>query len=202
MSDESHLQKTRRVSDMLCSAHAELRDRYKAKAMMLDISILAATIWLTAMVFVEPKIGGKLTPFSFDKDIWLGILAIFASFLSVVQIKVGWKGLADAHGRAVNLFSSVKTNCSILIEHGSNATEHEIRRVLDQYEYACAASVVIPESKFTALKQHHLLKVEVSRHLDSNPSVSLPLLKIRWWFRDNFGKKKKILLEGNCDGEQ
>jgi len=196
MNDDSRLQRTKRLSDMLCSAHAELRDRYKTKAMALDISILGATIWLTAMVFVEPKIGGKLTPFSFDKEIWLGILAVFASFLSVVQIKVDWKGLADAHGRAVKLFSSVKTNCSILIEHSSGDTEYEIKRVLDQYEYACAASVVIPESKFAALKQHHILKVQISRYLDSNPGISIPLLRIRWWFRDNFGQKKKSLSGG------
>ena len=55
------LQRIRRVSDMLCTAHAGLRDRYSGLALFLDLAVLGLSTWLVALAFVEPRIGVSLS---------------------------------------------------------------------------------------------------------------------------------------------
>src|SRR3979409_723189 len=86
------LQRIRRVSDMLCTAHAGLRDRFSRLALFLDLSLLGLSTWLVALAFVEPRIGVSLTPFGMDTQIWGGLLATFTFFLTIVQLKTDWKG--------------------------------------------------------------------------------------------------------------
>jgi len=57
------IERIRNVSDMLCTGHAILRDRYERKALALDLSILALATWLSALAFVTPSINLSLTPF-------------------------------------------------------------------------------------------------------------------------------------------
>ena len=45
-----------RVSDMLCTGHAALRDRYAKLAFALDLLTLGVSTWLVALAFVEPKL--------------------------------------------------------------------------------------------------------------------------------------------------
>ena len=73
---KEELQRIRRVSDMLCTAHAGLRDRYSRLALFLDLSVLGLSTWLVALAFVEPRIGVSLTPFGIDSQIWGGLLAV------------------------------------------------------------------------------------------------------------------------------
>ena len=63
------LERIRTVSDMLCTAHAGLRDRYARRALWLDLAILGLSTWLVALVFVEPRINLSLTPFGLDPQL-------------------------------------------------------------------------------------------------------------------------------------
>ena len=56
------IERIRGVSDMLCTAHAGLRDRYARRALALDLSILALATWLSAIAFVASSINVSLTP--------------------------------------------------------------------------------------------------------------------------------------------
>jgi hypothetical protein len=183
------LQRVRRVSDSLCTAHAVLRDRFARRALVLDVVILGLSTWLVAVAFVEPYIGAKLTPYSWDPQIWIGALATATFFLTVVQIKTDWKARADAHRRTLDLYSEVKREAGYAI-----ATEKiddvTFRRVLSRYDMASAVGIEVPESEFLKLKKHHRVKVALSKHLDEHPSSSLIVMRIRYWMRDNFGYKR------------
>ena len=48
---------------------------------------------------------------------------------------------------------------------------------------------VSPESEFLPQKRRHMTKVALSKHLDTHPSASLFLTRIRFWIRDNFPGK-------------
>jgi hypothetical protein len=183
------LQRVRRVSDSLCTAHAVLRDRFARRALVLDVIILGFSTWLVAVAFVEPHAGAKLTPYGWDPQIWIGALATATFFLTVVQIKTDWKARADAHRRTLDLYSEVKREAGYAI-----ATEKiddvTFRRVLSRYDMASAVGIEVPESEFLKLKKRHRIKVALSKHLDEHPSSSLVVMRVRYWMRDNFGYKR------------
>ena len=92
----AEIERIRRVSDMLVTGHANLRDRYSRWATLLDLAVMALSTWLTAVVFIEPRLNVKLTPFGIDPQLWVGLLGVFTFFLSIVQLRVDWKGRSDA----------------------------------------------------------------------------------------------------------
>lgn len=180
-----------RVSDQSCTGYALLRDRYKRWALILDITILLVSAWLTAMVFVQPAIAIQLSPSNIPKDLWLGLLSIGAFGLSLIQLQVNWKGRAEAYQQASAVLSSFVKESRPLIE---STDPHAIRLALVRYQAVTESIEPIPESKFLLLKQRHKLKIELSRHLDTYPATSLRLLKVTLWWRDNksfFGFKSE-----------
>lgn len=54
-----------------------------------------------------------------------------------------------------------------------------------QYRLVSDTLIQIPENDFLRLKRKHLIKVEISRQLDTAPGTSIFLLSLRLWFRDN-----------------
>jgi hypothetical protein len=187
MSDEGtrqELGRIRRVSDMLCTAHAGLRDRYARRALTLDLSILGLCTWLVALAFVEPRINVSLTPFQLDPQLWGGLLAVGTFFLTIVQLKTDWKGRSEGHARTLDLYAEVKREAGYLL--ASDLLEEDaVRRVLARYDIASAVGVAIPEEDFLPQKRRHLVKIALSKRLDQFPASSLLLARLRLWFRNN-----------------
>lgn len=178
------LDRVRKVADTLCTGHAGLRDRFSRRALILDILILFLSTWLVALAFVEPKINVKLTPFGLDSQVWGGLLAIGTFLLSVFQLKTDWKSRSDAHRRTVDLYAEVKREAGYLLASGV-FDEASGRRVLDRYDIASAVGVEMPEADFLRQKRRHKIKVALSKHLDTHPSASIFLTRVRFWWRDN-----------------
>jgi hypothetical protein len=183
------LERIRRVSDMLVTGHANLRDRYSRRATLLDLAIMALSTWLTAVVFIEPRINLKLTPFGVDPQLWVGFLGIFTFFLSIVQLRVDWKGRSDAHKRSFDLYSEVKRECGYLLASQEALTAESCQRVLSRYDLATEVGAHLPENEFLAQKRNHLQKVEISKFLAKHPSASIVLLRMKFWWRDNRGRR-------------
>lgn len=181
----AEMKRVRRVSDMLATAHANLRERFSRRALFLDLSILGLSTWLIAVVFVEPRIGVKLTPRGFDPQIWTGLLGVATFFLSVIQLRVDWKGRSDAHRRTYDLYSEVKRECGYLLASTETLTRDNCARVLGRYDMATDIGTPLPEPDFLIQKKKHLQKVAVSRVLDEHPSVSITLLRMKMWWKDN-----------------
>jgi hypothetical protein len=179
------LERIKRVSDMLVTGHARLRDRYSRRAILLDLAVMALMTWLTAVVFIEPRINVKLTPFGMDPQLWVGFLGIFTFFLSIVQLRVDWKGQSDAHKRSFDLYSEVKRECGYLLASQGLLTADNCQRVLARYDLATEVGTHLPENEFLSQKRNHLQKIEISKFLDKHPSASISLLKLRFWLRDN-----------------
>ena len=182
---KGELQRIRRVSDMLCTAHAYLRDRYARRALFIDLSVLALSTWLVALAFVEPRIGVSLTPFKIDPQIWGGLLAVFTFFLAIVQLKTDWKSRSDAHRRTLDLYAEVKREAGYLLASGT-LDDTAVRRVLARYDIASAVGIAVPEQDFLPQKKRHLLKVELSKRLDTRPGSSLVMARLRLWWLNNF----------------
>jgi hypothetical protein len=181
----------RRVADMLCSGHAVLRDRYAHLGLLLDMSILLISIWLVALSFVAPPMSVALTPTAFSPQLWLGLLAVIAFFLSILQLKVDWKGRADAHKRSMDIYSDVKREAGYLFGIDP-LPESDYRRLMSKYEVAAATAITIPEREFLRQKRNHLTKIALSKHLDLHPSASIWILRVRFWFRDTFNRYPRV----------
>jgi hypothetical protein len=186
----AEVRKIHRVSDMLCSAHASMRDRYFQRALLLDTMILALSTWILALVFVEPRIGSALTPMHMNPVLWIGFVSIASFFLSIVQVKVDWKGCSDKHAQALRMYADVKRECSYMLASGHGLVKSECQNILVRYEMAGSLGVEIAEGEFLRQKARHLRKVEISKYLDTHPSASVPLLRIKAWLRDNSASNK------------
>lgn len=184
------INRVRRVSDMMVTAHSNLRDKYDRLALLLDLSILSLSVWLTSVVFIEPRISLKLTPFQFDPQIWVGLLGVFTLFLSIVQLRVDWKGASERHQRAADMHSKVKKECRRLLESGAPLTRESCQTVLTQYDISSDLGPPIPERQFLKQKGKHLRKVAISRYLDSHPGEPLLLIRSRMWWRGNLDAGK------------
>lgn len=181
------LRRIRDVSDMMCTGHAGLRDRYARIALALDLSILALSTWLSALAFVAPSINLSLTPFGFDSQLWVGLLSVGVLFLAIVQLKTNWKGRSDAHRRTLDSYAEAKREAGYLLATGE-LDDPSCRRVLARYDMASAVGVEMPERFFLPQKRRHKMKVALSKHLDTHPGASLILTRFRFWVRDNFQK--------------
>lgn len=183
----AEIERIRRVSDQICTAHSGLRDRYARRALVLDLLILAASTWLVALSFVDSTLSARLTPGDVNPQMWIGILGVITFFLSILQLKTDWKSRADSHKRSADTYAAVKREAGYVLASG--VTDPEIhKRVIDRYDMASVVSVAIPESEFLKQKRRHLVKVALSKQLDSRPSASILWLRIQFWFRDNFSK--------------
>lgn len=187
-SKTSELQRIRKVSDMLCTGHAVLRDRYSQRALVLDIFTLAASTWVVALAFVSSEMSRHLTPFHWNPSVWLGTVSAGTFFLSLLQLKTDWKTRADAHRRTLDLYAEVKREAGYLLA-SEDFGEDEYRRVLARYDLASAVGVEIPEKDFLALKKRHKLKILISKELDSAPATSFLIFRVRLWYLHNRSRK-------------
>jgi hypothetical protein len=179
------IERISRVADMLVTAHSTLSDRYARWAFFLDAAILGLSVWLTSVVFVEPKIGVTLTPFHLEPQIWIGLLSIFTLFLSVVQLRVDWKGRSDAHRRSADMYSVVKSESRRSLQSGATLTGDQARELFTKYDLSANLGCEVPEAQFLKMKRMHLIKVAISKHLDTHPAASILMLRARLWWKSN-----------------
>lgn len=175
----------KKVSDMLVSAHASLCDRYDRWALLTDAAILASSTWSIAVVFVEPRIGKTLTPFKVDPQLWIGLLSIITFFVSVLELRVDWRGRADAHKRTGEMYAEVKRDCGQLLASSGPISKETFEPILARYSLATSVGTKIKEREFLRQKRRHLRKVEISKYLSRHPFASIPLLRFKMWVRDN-----------------
>jgi hypothetical protein len=178
------IERVHRVADMLCTGHAGLRDRYGRRALFLDLVVLGLSTWLVALAFVQPEVSFSLTPFELNPRLWGGLLAVGTFFLTIVQLKTDFKGRSEAHRRALHLYAGAKREAGYILASGA-FEEAACRRALASYDIASSAGIEMPEHEFLRQKGRHSRKIELSKHLDSFPSASIPIMRIRFWFRDN-----------------
>jgi len=185
----SEVSRIRRVSDQLCSAHAALRDKFNRRAIILDVSLLLLSAWVTIVSVVDQRYVAFLTPFGFDSQLWAGLLGLTVFILTLFQFKVDWKGTSEAHKRTFSLYAEVKREAGYLLASNEDDGEiplREFQRLTSRYDMASDAGVAVPEKDFLRLKRAHRLKIALSKHLDEYPGTSIKLAATIIILRDNF----------------
>lgn len=179
------VERIRRVADQLCSAHAWLRDKFKRRALLLDVVILLASAWLTALAFADPRFDQWLIPFGLDSHLWIGLFGVIVFFLTLVQFKVDWGGKAEAHARSFSMYAEVKREAGYLLASSTDISHREFQRLAARYDMASDVGTSVPEADFLRLKRRHLVKVRISKLLDQKPGISILLTKLKLILSDN-----------------
>lgn len=182
-----HLELSRmfRVADMLVTCHAILRDNFARRSLLLDIFILSCAAWLTAMSFVDPQVVAVLVPVSIAPQIAIGLVALAIFILSLIQLKVDWKGRSALHGRAAAVYGDLKSELGTLLANANEVDDRQFAAIREKYVLIGRETIPIPDSRFTRLKQKHKLKIEISKFIDQHPAANIFVLKCRLWWRDN-----------------
>jgi len=185
------LQRMLRVSDMMITAYSRLRGRYAFFSTSVDILILFLSAWLSALAFASENIMNVINPTELSNQLFIGSIALTTFIISLVQLKVDWKGKAAAYANSAKVYSSFKLELrKVLADSGNEIDGDTIRLMNEQYITAGNFTVPIPEGQFVALKKAHLMKVEMSKALDNSPNSNLLLLWIKLWWRDNCSCKQ------------
>lgn len=179
------LRSIRRRANQQSSIHALLRDRNAFRSSLLDYGTLAVSTYLVALIFVEPRIGIRLT-FGLDVQLWVGSLSLLTFFLSIVQFKSDWKSKAQAHARSCKEYSVVTGDCRELLSKGRSVTDQDFQRLRTKYDLVSELGTHIPDRDFLTGKAHHLRKVFISGYLDRYPGAWVPLVRARLLLRDTF----------------
>lgn len=185
------VERIKRVSDQLCTGHAVLRDRFARRALILDIVLLIASAWLTAVAFIDPRLNQWLIPSGIDSVVWIGILGFLTFSGSLFQLKTDWKGRSEAHQRTGAMYAEVKREAGYVLASSVIIEPREFQRLAARYDMASDSGVAIPDSQFLSMKKRHLQKVAISKLLDSRPGLSPFLTKAKMFAGDNWPWRKK-----------
>ena len=179
------IERIRRVSDQLCTAHAALSDRFSRRALLLDIVVLVLSALVTALAFVDPKLLHHAMHEAVDHAIVVGIFGLVVFCLTLIQSKTDWRGRGEAHKRSFTMYAEVKREAGYLLASSSDIPSREFQRLAARYDMASDVGSGVPESEFLRLKQKHLTKIEISKLLDKKPGASIWLTKLKLLIRDN-----------------
>jgi len=155
MSDEKEVERRHNVVDMMLSMHSMLRDRYARYAAILDLVIFGGSAVLTATTLLDPHILAYLHVSDNGARIVLGIASTLVFFLSILSLRVDWKGESAKHRKAGTVLSALKARARLL---GTSPTEAEVTDYFRLYDFAMAGIEPIAERHFLALKARHRRK--------------------------------------------
>lgn len=181
-----------RVLDQTLSMHAALRDRYARRALTVDSLLLGCSVVFCASAFASDA---ALAHFGNSPDqirYLVRLSSVVAFMLSVLSLKIDWKGKFASHkDAAARMSHALATFRNSRSEDGGwlPGCDQELDSA---YWEAMNNSVPIPDRSFVSLKARHLRKVALSKMLDANPGYPLLLLRMRLlWAALKRGRSQK-----------
>ena len=187
---EDALRGIKRRASVFSTAHALLRDRYRFRGRLIEIVNLISSACLVSLAFADAEVVVELIPWSIPPIQFMGILAVSVFCLTLLQLAFRWGPRADAHGLALENYAAITKAARLLLGDPNSIEQASVDRLQEQYEFVNSNSVEIPEKQFLALKQAHLVKVEISKMLDERPGLNLFLTRLAIYWRDIRGSKE------------
>jgi hypothetical protein len=196
VTDRRELKRMWRVVDQMTTAHAVLRDRYRAWSLALTLTILALSIAATALGFAgEPEVSIILTA---RLPVFVGALTCVIFFLTLVDLQFDWRSRARSHSDAAAELARLKT---LLRDATSRLNAGEDVDLADQYQSSMDGLVEIPDRKFLRMKARHWRKVEISKRISAQPETPVWLHRLRLLL-EGLGLRQRPQQPGRRDGEQ
>lgn len=181
--DVAEIERIYRVVDLMTTAHAVLRDRYKWRSSILSVCMILTAVLLCGFTFSN---SGTFLSVGLDPD-WagfvMGIVSVVLLGLSICEWKVDWKAVSERHREAYDELASLKPKLRIAREAEINEIEKVAIKANKDFSKVCERIVPIPDRQFVSLKSKHLKKIELSKLLSRHPKCPCSLLVLIMWFQ-------------------
>jgi hypothetical protein len=175
MTQEAH-DREYRVIDQMISMHAYIAQNKKRQATLLGIGLLLASAILCAFTFADDATMALFGIGAVKARFVMGLASAVVFGFSIVELKVDWRGVAQAHDDAARRLSTLKAKYRRV--QASLDTDKRVAwgELSKEYAETLDSIVTVPERSFTHLKARHLFKIELSRAIDKNPGVPATVL--------------------------
>jgi hypothetical protein len=177
------LKRISRVSDMMVTAHTSLRERFALLSLFSDISLFSCSLFLTVIVFADPVFMIKYLGNNYS--FWIGIFSVSTFIFSFIARLLDWKIRAEKHRYAFKTYMNIKFDAADLIYKIEKNEHADVEQFLERYHALTPTIIAIPERDFLKYKRKHVSKVFISKYIDEHPAVSILVLKIKIWIREN-----------------
>lgn len=167
--------------DQLMSMHAFLRDKFKKRALILNIGLLVASVFLCALVFADNSVLILFGVTTNKAKMGLGFLSIICFAISLIEYRVDWKGQAALHSDAVSKLAMLKADFRESYANFKRENEGENKLLSQKYNDTMNIIISIPESLFVNLKSRHLSKKLLSQKVNECPGAPIFLLRLTLW---------------------
>jgi len=178
-----------RVLRQTLSMHTMLKDRYKKLAVTIDIILLACAVVFCVTTFASDDVFSLMGLSAENVSFVLGVASILAFFVSLVTLRVGWKGKAALHREAEQKLTNALQLFRELHRDDGTWPQDRSSNLHRAYWEAMKNTIDIPEKKFVGLKSRHLRKVQISKMLDDLHGCPVFILRLILLYRSI----KKIL---------
>lgn len=174
-----------RRANQAASMHSKLRDHYATWNSAINIFLLIFSACLLSIAFISDDFVQRTTGVSPDTFKWINGITATANFC-VSLVFLSWQPAekATAHAQAVNHYAKIRYEIKRLEAKADQLTENDVSTLEESY-FTTRDLPEISEKQFLPLKQHHLLKVAISKELDANPYAPLWFLRWKMWRKSN-----------------
>ena len=176
------LQRQFRVADMMLTGMSVLRDRYRVRAVSLDVALLLVTLVLTATVLVDEQLLRSLGIDLSYVRVVLAVLSVLATLFALLQWRVDWKAEAERYGAGASLLARLKTDLREGLRRSSPREEGpvvELDGLLARASAEMQKVPAIPDEQFLAIKAYHYRKVECSKLASRYPGAPMFVIRLR-----------------------
>jgi hypothetical protein len=175
---EKELQRQFRLLNQTISMHSLLRDKYKRRALILDIMLLICSIIFCATTFAGNELYSFFSISVANGKIVLGLASIIAFMAAIISLRVDWKGISAKHEDAVNKLS-ISLRLFRQYKNEDETWPDNISEQLNSSYWESMNNIVkIPDKYFNVLKVKHLRKVEISKLSDNLTGCPIFVIKI------------------------
>lgn len=175
--DADELRRDARVIDQTTSMQAVLRDRDARIEYALTSAMVVLSMIGVAFAFATDRSELTLLGVEASRATWLGLLAVLAGIVGIVDLVADRRGAARRRGEAVVLLSSLAAEYRQALT--GQLDESEVARLNGRYVEVATRVPEIPERQFNRLKARHLRKVEISKELSRNPGLAARIARRR-----------------------
>jgi hypothetical protein len=183
--ERGELTQQAKVVDMMLTMHSILADRYRRRAQILDILLVAVSTVLVALTFLDPQILIHFKTQPESARLLIGLCSILVFLLSIVALIVDWKGKARQHREAFKTLAGLKSEWRGLVTAYDESDDRYKAEFSRRSALILGNLVPIPDSQFNRLKARHHRKVMLSKMISTHPGSSITVLRLRLWYRRN-----------------
>lgn len=167
-----------RVLDQSLSMHSVLAQEFARKERRLNISLLLISAVLCAFTFAEDPVLSLFRISPAVAKLLIGVCSAFVFGLSIVELKVNWSGVSEAHADAARRLAALKIEYRKIYASLDADKTSQWTMLSQKYAEISGALPPIDERQFMRLKAHHTTKVALSKMVDQHPGVPVFVLAV------------------------